>query len=207
MFSKFFGVKKEPTKQYRGVFGTLLAFGILGLLASFVLTVEKFHLLENPDATLTCSFNLVLNCSTVMQSWQSEVFGFPNMLIGLMAYSVVITLAVLGLAGVRLPRRILIAANVCFLLGAIFAYWLFFNSLYVIQVLCPWCLIVTFATTILLEVLTYYNLRENTFGFSKGWNKKIQKFLDSGYDKLIVASWIVILIALVFIKFGEALFV
>lgn len=205
MFKQLFKSQSE-TKHSRRVFGTLLAFGIVGLLASFVLTVEKFHLLEEPNATLSCSFNLVLNCSTVMQTWQSAVFGFPNMLIGLMAYSVVITLAVFGLAGVRFPRKLLIAANICFALGALFAYWLFFSSLYVIEVLCPWCLIVTFATTMLFATLTHYNLRENTFGLSKAANKKVQRFIAGGFDALLTASWIVILIALVFLKFGSDLF-
>jgi hypothetical protein len=49
-------------------------------------------------------------------------------------------------------------------------------------------------------------LLHNTFKFSNRVNKKIQTFLEKDYDKLIVASWIVLLTALVFIKFGTALF-
>lgn len=182
------------------------SFGIIGLIASFVLAVEEFHLLKDPAVVLSCSFNLVLNCSTVMQTWQASVFGFPNMFIGLMAFPVVIIVATLGLAQVRLPRWFYIAANIGYLLGAIFAYWLFFNSLYDIRVLCPWCLIVTFSTTLLLATITSYNLRENTFLFSKERNKKINAFLDAGYHKLLVASWIVAMVALVFMKFGDSLF-
>lgn len=188
------------------IFGTMLAFGIIGLAASFVLAVEKVHLLQDPQAVLSCSFNLVLNCSTVMQTWQSSLFGFPNMFIGLMAYPVVITVAVAGLAGVRFPRPFMIAANVCYLLGAIFAYWLFFQSVYVIEVLCPWCLIVTFATTILLATITHYNLRENTFRLGKKTNKAVQVYLQKDISKVVTAGWIVIMIALVLIKFGESLF-
>lgn len=184
----------------------MLGTGILGLIASFVLTIEKFHLLEDPNATLTCSFNLVLNCSTVMQTWQSSVFGFPNMLIGMMAFPVVITIAVLGLTNITFPRWFLIAANVGYLLGAIFAYWLFFSSVYDIQVLCPWCLLVTFATTLILASMTQYNLRENTFHLTKDHHKKVQAFLMSGYGTLVTAIWLVLLIALVFMKFGDALF-
>lgn len=193
-------------RSNRWIFGTMLVFGVFGLIASFVLTIEKFHLLSQPDAVLSCSFNLVLNCSTVMQMWQSSVFGFPNMLIGLMAYPVVITVAVAGLAGVRFPRWFLIAANICYLLGALFAYWLFFQSVYAIQVLCPWCLIVTFSTTLILATLMHYNLRENTFRLKKSTNNKIQLFISKDYGKLLVAAWIVLLIALVFLKFGDALF-
>lgn len=184
----------------------MLAFGITGLLSAFVLTVEKFHVIENPNATLSCSFNLVLNCATVMQTPQASVFGFPNSLIGLMAFSVVIAVAVFGLAGARFPRWILIGANIGYLLGAVFSYWLFFQSVYVIQVLCPWCLVVTFGTTLLLATITHYNLRHNTFRFTSVTNDKIKQVLAKDFDKLVVAVWIVLLIALVFLKFGDSLF-
>lgn len=197
---------REEARTHRWIFGTMLVFGIIGLVASFVLAIEEFHLLKNPDATLSCSFNLVLNCSTVMKTWQASVFGFPNMFIGLMGYPVVITVAVVGLATRKLPRLFWQAANVCYALGAVFAYWLFFNSLYAIEVLCPWCLIVTFSTTILLAAITHYTLKENHFGLPERLNIKIQTILDKDIGKVITASWIILLIALVFIKFGDALF-
>jgi uncharacterized membrane protein len=193
-------------QSYKWTFGIMLGFGIVGLIASFVLAVEEFHLLKDPAATLSCSFNLVLNCSTVMQTWQATVFGFPNMFIGLMAFPVVIVVAALGLAKTSLPRWFYVYANVGYLLGAIFAYWLFFNSLYDIQVLCPWCLIVTFSTTLLLASITSYNLRENQFHLSKKINKHVQMFLDKDFHKVIVAGWIVLMLALVFLQFGDALF-
>ena len=184
----------------------MLVFGIIGLIASFTLAVEEFHLIKDPDTVLSCTINLVLNCSTVMQTWQASVFGFPNMFIGLMAFPVVIVAATLGLLNTKLPRWFWIKAQIWYLLGAIFAYWLFFNSLYDIEVLCPWCLIVTFSTTMLLASLTSYNLQENMFNFSKKTNKRIQAFMKSGYHKLIVATWIVAMTALVVLKFGADLF-
>jgi uncharacterized membrane protein len=191
---------------HRNLFLTMLIFGVIGLTASFVLAVEEFHLLKNPSAVLSCSFNIVLNCSTVMKTWQASVFGFPNMFIGLMAFPVVITTAIIGLCGARLPRGYWMAAQICYGLGAIFAYWLFFNSLYAIQVLCPWCLVITFTTTVLLALITHYNLRENIWNLREKRNQRIQNFITKGFDKLVVASWIVLLVALVFLKFGSDLF-
>lgn len=202
-----FGRKKaNEIRSDRWIFGTMLLFGLFGLAASFILTVEKFHLMENPNAILSCSFNIVLNCATVMQQWQSHVFGFPNMLLGLIGYPIVCAVAIAGLGGTKFPRWYLVTANFFYLLGALFAYWLFFQSVYVIQVLCPWCLVVTFATTLILATITHYNLRENTFGFDKKLNGRIRSFLASDYDKLATAIWIVFLIALVFLKFGDSLF-
>lgn len=184
----------------------MLAFGIVGLAASFVLAVEEFHLLKNPDAILTCSLNAVLNCADVMKTWQATVFGFPNMFIGLMAFPVVITVALLGLSGAMLPRWFYLGANIGYLLGAIFAYWLFFNSVYAIEILCPWCLVVTFSTTMLLATITHYNIRENNFNLSKKAHKKLEAFQKKDFGKLVTASWIVILAILVFLKFGSDLF-
>ena len=188
------------------LFWLMLGFGILGLVVSFILSVEEFHLLKNPDAVLSCSFNAILNCAGVMKTWQASVFGFPNMFIGLMAFPVVVTTAVVALCGAKLSRVFWRVATVCFALGAGFAYWLFFNSVYDIQILCPWCLVITFTTTMLLEVIVHYGLRENVFSFTKKTNERVQSFLDKGFDKLIVASWVVLLAALVLVKFGTDLF-
>lgn len=207
MFSKIFGQNKQKQARSRQwLFGTMLAFGVTGLIASFILAVEEFILLKNPDATLSCSFNLVLNCATVMKSWQASVFGFPNMYIGLMGFPMVIMIALLGLSNIKFPRWFLIGAQIGYVLFTLFAYWLFFSSVYVIQVLCPWCLVVTFSMTMLTATITHYNLQHNIFGFKKAAQKSIEQFLAKDYDKLIAASWILLLVALVFAKFGDALF-
>jgi uncharacterized membrane protein len=195
-------------KTLHASFWVLFAFALAALIAALVLSVEKIHLLNDPEAVLSCSFNLVLNCSTVMQTWQSAVFfGIPNMYIGLMAFPVIVTVAVAFLwGGARYSKTFLRAMNIGVLLGTIFAYWLFFQSLYAIQVLCPWCLVVTFSCTMMLAAATHIGLRENIWNFKKTANEKVQKFLKSGFHQLIVASWVVLMIALVFIKFGTELF-
>jgi uncharacterized membrane protein len=198
--------KQSIERSNKWLFSTMLGFGIVGLIVSFILSVDEIQVLKNPHAILSCSVNAVLNCSTVMQTWQAHAFGFPNMLIGLMAFPVVIATAVVALCSATLPRLFWRFAAVGFGLGLIFSYWLFFNSVYVIQVLCPWCLVITFTTTILFEVIMRYCLRENVFGLSKKVNSRVQAFLQKDYDKVAVAGWIVVLIVLVVLKFGSGLF-
>lgn len=199
----------KPTKPANSklVFWILLGSSLLALAAAFVLSLEKIHLLQNPDAILSCTVNLVLNCSVVMQSWQSGVFfGIPNMYVGLMAFPVLVTVAVAGLSGARLSRGFLVATNIGILLGTIFAYWLFFSSVYAIEVLCPWCLVVTLCCTLMLAAITHYNLKLNTFGLVEKANARVQQFLAAGYHQLLVASWLVLMAVLVIAKFGAALF-
>ena len=202
---KFLKTKSEKRSRV-AVFGIMLAGGLAALSAAFVLTLEKFHLYEDPDAVLSCSINVVLNCSTVMQTWQSSVFGFPNMVIGLMAFAVVVTVALAGLSGVKFPRWWLILANIGFFGGLLFSYWLFFQSIYAIQVLCPWCLIVTTSTTLIFSSMLHYNLKHNTFKLKKSVNDRVQRFLAGGFHQMIVLSWIALMVVLVFLKFGDALF-
>lgn len=208
MFDKLFkkGTPK-PAQRYRYItFGFMLLGGIAALIAAFVLTLDKFKILEDPNAVLSCSVNIVLNCSTVMQTWQSSAFGFPNMIIGLIAFPVLITIAVLGLSGTKFPRWFMTSASVMLFLGTIFAYWLFFSSIYVIQVLCPWCLVVTTAMTVMLASFLHFTFKENAFALKDSLNTKVQYFLKTGFHQAIVLAWIALMVVLVFIKFGQALF-
>jgi uncharacterized membrane protein len=102
------------------IFGVILAFSIVGLLVSFTLSVEKIELLKNPDAILSCSLNAVLNCASVMKTWQATLFGFPNSFIGMIAYPVLITLSVGYFAGARYKRWFFVGAQMGATLGAIF---------------------------------------------------------------------------------------
>jgi uncharacterized membrane protein len=188
-------------RSNRWIFGAMLAFGLIGLAMALWLSIERIQQLIDPNAPLICNINLIFNCGEVMKTWQAKVFGFPNSFIGLMGYPVVITVAVAGLSGMKFTRPFLIAAQIGYGLGLIFAYWLFFQSVYVIQVLCPLCLVVTVVTTLIFETLLRYNLRENTFNLPKKHHKKVLDWLKKDYDKFVVAGWLVLMVALVLIQF------
>ena len=206
MLSKLFSREKTSQKSNRWIFGTMLTFGIIGLISALVLSIERIHLLEHPGVSLSCDFNLLFNCGTVMQTWQAKLFGFPNPFIGLMGYSVVITVAVIGLLRAQLPRAFWVAAQIGYGLGLIFAYWLFYNSVFVIQVLCPWCLVVTFSTTLIFETLLRFNLQQNNFGLKKATHAKVLGFLKKDYDKFATAVWLVANIFLILIVFRDSIF-
>lgn len=199
-------IKKKKENENNRTFLVILIFSILSLFASFMLTIDHFAILQNSSTKLNCSINLVLNCSTVMQTWQSSLFGFPNTVLGLMAYSVLVTIAVIALTGVKLKKSFMVLANFGALAGIIFSEWLSYESIYVIQVLCPYCLIVLFSTIFIFAAITHYNLRNNNFNFKLSTNNKIQKILDKEYDKLLVFIWASVIIFAILSKFGIDLF-
>ena len=75
----------------------VLIAGIVGLAAAITLTVEKIEILINPDYVPSCSINPVLSCGSVMITPQASAFGFPNPLIGIVSFTVVLVTGVLAL--------------------------------------------------------------------------------------------------------------
>ena len=194
-------------RDNRWIFLSMLIGAILSLIAAFVLSVEAVELAKNPNAALSCSINIVLNCATVGIHPSASFLGFPNSFLGLMAEPVVITVAIAGLMGIAFPRRFMFLAQIGYSLGFAFAVYLFFVSMFVIQALCPWCLLVTVSTTFVLFSITRYNIRENNLYLSKKLQKAAKNFIDKDYDKLLLGILIVAMIAGIFLKYGEALFV
>lgn len=120
----------------------LLIDGLIGTLAAFVLTVEKLALLADSAYVTSCSLNPVLNCGSIMRTKQAEVFGFPNPLIGVAAFPIVAATGAALLAGARLRSWYWLGLQVGTTLGAGFVAWLIFQSLYRINALCPYCMVV-----------------------------------------------------------------
>jgi uncharacterized membrane protein len=188
------------------IFSTMLASACLSLLASFVLSVDAIALAKDPHASLACNINSRISCGTVGISWQAHLFGFPNAYLGLLAEPVVITIAVASLAKVRFPRGFMLAAQVIYTLGVIFAYWLFFQALFVIGALCPWCLLVTLSTTLVFTSLTHVNLRDNNLFLPPRAHEACKAALRMGLDAVVVALWLVAVVGLVFWKYGASVF-
>jgi uncharacterized membrane protein len=137
----------------------LVITGAAGLLASWVITLDKFKLLEDPDFTPGCSLNPVVSCGSVMESDQASAFGFPNPMLGLVAYAVVICVGTTLLAGARLPRWYWLAFCAGCLFGVGFVSWLQFESLYRINALCLWCCLAWVATITLFWYVASHAVR------------------------------------------------
>ncbi|HEY2089307.1 MAG TPA: vitamin K epoxide reductase family protein, partial [Mycobacterium sp.] len=61
----------------------ILIAGVIGLIASATLTVEKIELLLNPAYVPSCNLNPIVSCGSVMTTPQASALGFPNSLIGI----------------------------------------------------------------------------------------------------------------------------
>ena len=131
----------------------VLIAGVIGLVASMTLTVEKIEILLNPSYVPSCNINPVVSCGSVMVTPQASILGFPNPLLGLVGFTVVIVTGVLAVAKVSLPQWYWLGLTVGVLIGSAFVHWLIFQSLYRIGALCPYCMVVWAVTISLLVVV------------------------------------------------------
>lgn len=203
---EYFTHHDRDVRDNRWIFISMLVGAICSLIASLVLSIEAVELAANPEAILSCSINIVLNCATVGLHPSAHLFGFPNSFLGLMAEPVVITVAIAGLSGVKFGRKFMFAAQICYTLGLIFAYYLFAMSYFVIGALCPWCLLVTATTTFVWFAITRYNIRENNLYLPKKVASAARRFIEKDYDKVILFSIVVLLVSAILVKYGPYLF-
>jgi uncharacterized membrane protein len=137
----------------------LLVGGVIGVLCSGILTVEKMNLLENPSGPLLCDLSPIVACGPVINTWQASAFGFPNPILGLVGFSAVAMTGAVVLAGATLKRWFWLVMQAGVTFGIVFVTWLQFQSIFVIGALCPFCMVVWSVMIPLFWYTTLYNLR------------------------------------------------
>ncbi|CAM3363857.1 vitamin K epoxide reductase family protein [Kibdelosporangium persicum] len=163
--------------------------GGFGLAAAVALTLEKIAKLRDPAYVPTCSLNPVVSCGSVMDSPQAEAFGFPNPLLGIALFTVVVTTGGAVLAGFAPPRWYRLAMNAGAALGVVFVHWLIVASLYDIHALCPYCLVVWIVT---IPVFWYTTL--DTWPVLAPLRR---------VHSVILVLWYLVIVALILVEFWD----
>lgn len=200
MFSKFFG------RDYTKLFSVMAVGAAIGLLASFVLSVEAIELAKNANAVLPCDINAALSCGAVGKHETASIFGFPNAFVGMISFSVMLTVAMAGLMGAKLPKLFMYLAWAGGVVGLVFATWMFLVSFMVIGTLCPWCLATDVATLAVLWALTRYNILENNLYAPKKLQKHLEQAAKKNYDTIKFVGIGLVAVFAIIIKFGNELF-
>ncbi|HRN29920.1 MAG TPA: vitamin K epoxide reductase family protein [Terrimesophilobacter sp.] len=172
-------------------------FGLIALYASFQLTVDRIRLLQNPDVVLFCDISPFVSCGPVMESHPGMVFGFPNPIIGLVAFTVMVTSGMAVLAGARFKPWYWIGLQLGLTFAGVFITWLQAQSMWNIGALCLWCMVV-WATTIPMAVLTTSYALANGQWFSEqrgvSWGRRFGRWMHD-YRWTLIALWYLAIIA------------
>ncbi|GMA33031.1 vitamin K epoxide reductase family protein [Litorihabitans aurantiacus] len=195
------GLDARPTRDSRAFAVAVVALASVGLLAAFVLTIERLALIADPSYVPSCSFNPILTCTSVMTSPQAALFGFPNPLIGVMTFPVVIATGAALLAGARLARWYWLGLQAGVTLAVVFIHWLIVSSLYSIGALCPYCMVVWAVTIPLFVIVTERNLRLLPSDVDSPW-ARAGRWVQ-GYRTPILVLWFLLVIGAIAVRFWD----
>jgi uncharacterized membrane protein len=160
------------------IFGVVLVIaGLAGLTAAWNLSVDKVTVILSPGASLNCNVSLLVECGKNLGSWQGSLLGFPNPLLGLGGFAVVLMVGIAVLAGVRFSRWWWIAFNAGVFLAFAFITFLIISSVYFIGTLCLWCALVWTVTIPTFWLTTIRNLKEGHLRV----NARATRFWASAY--------------------------
>lgn len=124
----------------------LLGSGTIGAFASFMLVFEEYEFLRHPGVALGCDLNPILSCGAAMDTWQGHLlFGVPNAVFGLALFSAVATLGLVILTGSQIKRWLWQAIYAGYTFGLLFVAWFIYQSIYVLEHLCPFCMLMWIA--------------------------------------------------------------
>ena len=188
--------------MFKQVFPWVLVIGgIIGLIASSVLTVEKIKIAADPNFIPSCSISPIVACSPVISSDQATAFGVPNPFLGLAGFGMVIAVGMMLFAGATdLKKWFWWCFQAGTLFGILFVSWLIYQSVYEIGKLCLYCM-ATWAITIpIFWTTTAYNLQQKNLTVRGA----LGTVLRNHSGKLVVLSYVIVLIiaAHIFLNIG-----
>lgn len=179
----------------------LVVLGLVGLVASFILTIERIELLKNPEFIPSCNINPLLSCGSIMKTPQAAAFGFPNPLIGIMSFPLVITAGVVLLAGGKLKKWFWQLFNLGTLLGLLFVHWLIYQSVFNIGALCIYCMVVWTVVIPIFLYTTLWNLNQGNCKTPKACRSTVA--FANRHHASILLVWYLLILGTILVQFWD----
>ncbi|HVL25017.1 MAG TPA: vitamin K epoxide reductase family protein [Thermomicrobiales bacterium] len=126
--------------------GDLIAFilTLAGIGVAGYLTYVHYN-----QGALVCGIG---NCEIVQSSTYAKMFGIPIALFGLAMYLAVLALLLVRRARPHLADTATMAIFAVLMAGAIYAAYLTYLEIWVIEAICQWCVVSAIITVLLLLV-------------------------------------------------------
>jgi uncharacterized membrane protein len=179
-------------------------FGVFGALVSAKLLNLEFKALSTSSSAFTsCTINSVFDCSSVASSKYSQIFGFPNMILGLVYYSTIFTFFGLLLTGTKVSKKILLLMLIPTLGGLFFSFYLLHISLFILYKICIFCLGSSISGTAIFILYNLYLISEQERTYSLRLTALYSRFAKFKYKFPVLVAVAIVLYAvlMVFAKF------
>lgn len=174
----------------------LIIGGVVGLVASLILSHDTLAIAQNPHFVPSCNLNPVLSCGNVINTPGDKILGLPYPYYGIAIYAILSSVGIAILAGAKFKRWYLLSFEVFMTLGTISAYLLLLKSIYKIHSLCPFCLSVDAVTTILFWYSTLYIIDSKNIVIKGHKAVSAYRWVRKHHFDLLIL-WFVIVIGLI----------
>jgi uncharacterized membrane protein len=164
----------------------------IGLIASFLQIMDKISLLKDSGVKLACNISDSLNCTTVLNSDQASVLGPPNALISTIMFCFLLAIALVGLTGGTITKKMRLVVQFLALFTLCFGSWFLYQSIFVIQSLCIYCMFNI--SGLLLINAGWLRINYSDISDKNKFTALIKKLVDKDFDILI---WLTIAVLIV----------
>lgn len=178
----------------------LVSAGLIALISSAILVYERLQIYIDAGHSTVCDINALLSCGTVMRTPQAEAFGFPNPFIGLVGFSIVVTIGAAMMAGAQFKKWFWVCMNIGLAAATAFIMWLWYQTTFQINALCLFCMIVWIMTITLFVKTTVRNISAGVILAAQSMRESAR-----GWSWFAISLWLILIFGIIVIRFFEVI--
>lgn len=178
----------------------LVGAGLIALISSAILVYERLQIYIDAGHSTVCDINALLSCGTVMRTPQAEAFGFPNPFIGLVGFSIVVTIGAAMMAGAQFKKWFWVCMNIGLAAATAFIMWLWYQTTFQINALCLFCMIVWVMTITLFVKTTVRNVSAGVVPAAQSMRESAR-----GWSWFAISLWLILIFGIIVIRFFEVI--
>ena len=178
----------------------LVGAGLIALISSAILVYERLQIYIDAGHSTVCDINALLSCGTVMRTPQAEAFGFPNPFIGLVGFSIVVTIGAAIMAGAQFKKWFWVCMNIGLAAATAFIMWLWYQTTFQINALCLFCMIVWVMTITLFVKTTVRTISAGVIPASQSMRESAR-----GWSWFAISLWLILIFGIIVIRFFEVI--
>ena len=190
----------EPQSSERSLAVWLMVTATVALASSAMLVHERLQIFIDAGHSSLCDINALLNCGTVMRTPQAEAFGFPNPFIGLVGFSIVVTIGAAMMAGAQFKKWFWVCMNIGLAAATAFIMWLWYQTTFQINALCLFCMIVWVMTITLFVKTTVRNVSAGVIPAAQSMRESAR-----GWSWFAISLWLILIFGIIVIRFFEVI--
>ena len=181
---------------------TVMVFSLIAWLAAGALVLEYAKLKKDPNHVASCDFGGIFSCTSIMKTDQAHVFGFPNPWIGIFGFVLTFALGLALFINRKKENKVTQYAPILLQIGSVigiaFICFFYITSVFVVAILCPWCMVVWTMTIPFFIYTTLFNIQNR----STRLTQQVRNILNPAYLGLAIGIGYLLPLTIAIVRFS-----